>query len=229
MNGPYTDTTWNCGGPGIFYPFIYVDGDIVSDYISRSTVKSFLHKHGGDWTVVDDPKGSIALDWGVRGLPESYLVDPRGVVRLHPEVLDAIARVHRAWCVHDTDAVLSRQSRSRMHESGVTDGQGNSDASTDQPAFTRLQLEAFPAAQISSGVARIRIRRRLKARIELPEQHFDSGHGLDHSVSVDEAARRCAAASCCGRRLETNQYGIGSSWSLSVISTAVLTYGRRTR
>jgi cytochrome c biogenesis protein CcmG, thiol:disulfide interchange protein DsbE len=45
-----------------------------------STVKSFLHNHGGDWTVVDDPKGSIALDWGVRGLPESYLVDPNGFV-----------------------------------------------------------------------------------------------------------------------------------------------------
>ena len=45
-----------------------------------STVKSFLHDHGGDWTVVDDPKGSIALDWGVRGLPESYLVDPNGFV-----------------------------------------------------------------------------------------------------------------------------------------------------
>ncbi|MEY2471500.1 MAG: cytochrome c biosis protein CcmG, thiol:disulfide interchange protein DsbE [Actinomycetota bacterium] len=45
-----------------------------------STVRSFLHKNGGDWTVVDDPKGSIALDWGVRGLPESYLVDPKGFV-----------------------------------------------------------------------------------------------------------------------------------------------------
>ena len=45
-----------------------------------STVKSFLAKNGGDWTVLDDPKGSIALDWGVRGLPESYLVDPDGVV-----------------------------------------------------------------------------------------------------------------------------------------------------
>ena len=45
-----------------------------------ATVKSFLHREGGDWTVVDDPKGSIALDWGVRGLPESYLVDPNGFV-----------------------------------------------------------------------------------------------------------------------------------------------------
>lgn len=45
-----------------------------------STVKSFLKTNGGDWTVLDDPKGAIALDWGVRGLPESYLVDPDGVV-----------------------------------------------------------------------------------------------------------------------------------------------------
>jgi cytochrome c biogenesis protein CcmG/thiol:disulfide interchange protein DsbE len=43
-------------------------------------VKSFIEKNGGDWTVQDDPKGSIALDWGVRGLPESYLIDPNGIV-----------------------------------------------------------------------------------------------------------------------------------------------------
>ncbi|MEY2399401.1 MAG: cytochrome c biosis protein CcmG, thiol:disulfide interchange protein DsbE [Actinomycetota bacterium] len=45
------------------------------------TVQSFLNKNGGPWTVLDDPKGAIALDWGVRGLPESYLVDPDGVVQ----------------------------------------------------------------------------------------------------------------------------------------------------
>ncbi|MEY2469082.1 MAG: cytochrome c biosis protein CcmG, thiol:disulfide interchange protein DsbE [Actinomycetota bacterium] len=45
-----------------------------------STVRSFINKNGGDWTVLDDAKGAIALDWGVRGLPESYLVDPDGVV-----------------------------------------------------------------------------------------------------------------------------------------------------
>ena len=46
----------------------------------RRRSQSFLEKNGGDWTVLDDPKGSIALDWGVRGLPESYLVDPDGTV-----------------------------------------------------------------------------------------------------------------------------------------------------
>lgn len=46
-----------------------------------ATVRKFIDKNGGDWPVIDDPKGAIALDWGVRGLPESYLVDPDGVVQ----------------------------------------------------------------------------------------------------------------------------------------------------
>ena len=45
-----------------------------------SRVRSFIEKNGGDWPVIDDPTGSIALDWGARGLPESYLVSPDGVV-----------------------------------------------------------------------------------------------------------------------------------------------------
>ena len=28
-----------------------------------------------------DPSGRITVDWGVAGIPESYLVDPDGVVR----------------------------------------------------------------------------------------------------------------------------------------------------
>lgn len=63
-----------------------------------STVKAFLEKNGGDWTVLDDPTGSIALDWGVRGLPESYLIDPNGTVIVKitggadAEGLDALLR-----------------------------------------------------------------------------------------------------------------------------------------
>jgi cytochrome c biogenesis protein CcmG, thiol:disulfide interchange protein DsbE len=45
-----------------------------------NAVKSFMEKNGGDWPVFDDREGKLALDWGVRGLPESYLVDPDGVV-----------------------------------------------------------------------------------------------------------------------------------------------------
>ena len=43
-------------------------------------VRTFFREEGGDWPVVDDPDGRVALDYGVGKVPESYLVDPDGVV-----------------------------------------------------------------------------------------------------------------------------------------------------
>jgi cytochrome c biogenesis protein CcmG, thiol:disulfide interchange protein DsbE len=42
--------------------------------------KSFLRSNGGDWPALPDPNGQLALNYGVRGPPESYLLDPGGVV-----------------------------------------------------------------------------------------------------------------------------------------------------
>lgn len=44
-------------------------------------VQDFFERRGGDWAVIDDPEGRLALDWGVVKVPESYLVGPEGVVR----------------------------------------------------------------------------------------------------------------------------------------------------
>lgn len=44
-----------------------------------SEVAAFFAKRGGDWPVVDDVGAKV--DFGVRGVPESFLVDPAGVVR----------------------------------------------------------------------------------------------------------------------------------------------------
>ena len=43
-------------------------------------VKAFFEREGGEWPVVDDPRGRVALDYGVFGPPESYLVAPDGTV-----------------------------------------------------------------------------------------------------------------------------------------------------
>lgn len=43
-------------------------------------VRDFFADNGGDWPVVDDPDGRIALSYGVSGVPESYLISPDGVV-----------------------------------------------------------------------------------------------------------------------------------------------------
>lgn len=43
-------------------------------------VERFFERNGGDWPVVRTGDAVIA-EWGVSGVPESYLVDPAGTVR----------------------------------------------------------------------------------------------------------------------------------------------------
>jgi cytochrome c biogenesis protein CcmG/thiol:disulfide interchange protein DsbE len=47
---------------------------------TEANVGRFFERLGGAWPVVGDPGGRIALDYGVRGPPESFLVDPQGFV-----------------------------------------------------------------------------------------------------------------------------------------------------
>jgi cytochrome c biogenesis protein CcmG/thiol:disulfide interchange protein DsbE len=45
-------------------------------------VRDFFAANGGEWPVVVGDTGPDALEWGVAGVPESYVVDPLGFVRL---------------------------------------------------------------------------------------------------------------------------------------------------
>ena len=58
------------------------DAEVVSVvYDDRpSDAREFFAEHGGDWPVVTDPDGAIAVSYGVSGVPESYLVAPDGTV-----------------------------------------------------------------------------------------------------------------------------------------------------
>lgn len=55
-----------------------VFGVIYSD--NAQAVREFRDKEGGDWPMLVDNKGRIALDYGVAGVPESFLISPDGVV-----------------------------------------------------------------------------------------------------------------------------------------------------
>ena len=46
------------------------------------SVKKFFDRSGGGWPVLGNEDGSISSEYGVVKLPESYLVDPTGVVRV---------------------------------------------------------------------------------------------------------------------------------------------------
>lgn len=48
---------------------------------SFSAVRNFRRDHGGNWPMAQDSDARIALEWGVAGVPETFVVDPDGVVR----------------------------------------------------------------------------------------------------------------------------------------------------
>lgn len=49
---------------------------------SDAAVAEFFKKNGGDWPKVTDPDGAIAVAFGVAKVPETWVVDPSGFVRL---------------------------------------------------------------------------------------------------------------------------------------------------
>ena len=59
------------------------DARVVSVVFSDDAgdVARFFAERGGNWPVIDDPVGRVALEFGVTGVPESFLVGPDGSVR----------------------------------------------------------------------------------------------------------------------------------------------------
>ncbi len=47
---------------------------------NTQAVREFRDEEGGDWPMLTDPSGRTAIDFGVAGVPESFLVDPQGKV-----------------------------------------------------------------------------------------------------------------------------------------------------
>lgn len=45
-----------------------------------TAVREFRAEHGGTWPIVTDPGGQIAASYGVGGVPETFLIDPDGIV-----------------------------------------------------------------------------------------------------------------------------------------------------
>jgi cytochrome c biogenesis protein CcmG/thiol:disulfide interchange protein DsbE len=48
-----------------------------------SAARHFLKSTGANWPAIADPKGSIALAYGVRGPPETFVIAPSGLVVAH--------------------------------------------------------------------------------------------------------------------------------------------------
>ncbi len=71
---------------------------------SVGSVRDFRRDEGGDWPFLTDDGGRIALDFGVEGVPESFLVSPDGVVA---------ARIVGGVRVEELEALLARVAGAR--------------------------------------------------------------------------------------------------------------------
>jgi cytochrome c biogenesis protein CcmG/thiol:disulfide interchange protein DsbE len=61
------------GGGVDFYTVVYDD--------DRESVEKFFTDEGGEWPIVYDDDGSIAVSFGVSKVPETWIIDPSGFVR----------------------------------------------------------------------------------------------------------------------------------------------------
>jgi cytochrome c biogenesis protein CcmG, thiol:disulfide interchange protein DsbE len=56
---------------------------VAYDQSDLNAAKSFFAQNEGTWPVLPDNNGHVAVDYGVRGLPETYVIDPQGNIAAH--------------------------------------------------------------------------------------------------------------------------------------------------
>jgi cytochrome c biogenesis protein CcmG/thiol:disulfide interchange protein DsbE len=66
---------------------------------SLDAVRKFFQQHGGSWPKLADPDGRIQVAFGVAKSPETWIIDPDGIVR---------ARIISQVTTADLDALLGR-------------------------------------------------------------------------------------------------------------------------
>lgn len=50
---------------------------------TAADARTFMASAGAKWPALEDPGGTIAVDYGVRGPPETFIVSPGGLVMAH--------------------------------------------------------------------------------------------------------------------------------------------------
>lgn len=84
---PYLVQAWETYAPAVtFIGVVYED--------SAANARAFMHQYGGGWQGVLDSKQRTAINYGVYGVPETYFLDRRGIIRykvtggVTPQILD---------------------------------------------------------------------------------------------------------------------------------------------
>src|SRR4051812_47314330 len=67
---------------------------------SEAAVKKWFADNGGDWPIVRDPNGQMSVSLGVAQVPETWIVDPQGVIvqRIPSQITaDALSQTIQQW------------------------------------------------------------------------------------------------------------------------------------
>ena len=67
---------------------------------NQDDVRTWFADNGGDWPIVADPDGKIAVSLGVAKVPETWIIDPQGVVvqRIATQIdAAALSRTLQQW------------------------------------------------------------------------------------------------------------------------------------
>ncbi len=55
------------------------------DYKDKpESARAFLNELGNPFRKIDqDQEGRVSIDWGVTGVPETFVIDPKGIIKVH--------------------------------------------------------------------------------------------------------------------------------------------------
>lgn len=70
----FADNQRDIASPAELYTVVNDDSDVA--------VREFFTRNGGEWPKLRDENGAVAVAFGVARVPETWVIDPNGVVRL---------------------------------------------------------------------------------------------------------------------------------------------------
>ena len=70
----FADNQRDVANPAELYTVVNDDSDVA--------VREFFTRNGGEWPKLRDENGTVAVAFGVARVPETWVIDPNGVVRL---------------------------------------------------------------------------------------------------------------------------------------------------
>ena len=75
LDQEYLSAAWQqYAGKGVtFLSVLYED--------NAASMRSFTRQYGGGWPILRDPGQQTAINYGVYGVPETFFIDRRGIVR----------------------------------------------------------------------------------------------------------------------------------------------------